>query len=81
MTVTVRFFALLRDKVGAAQARANLPAGATVADAAAWVAERHPEAAGILRRCAFAVNLERANAGHSLQDGDEVAMLPPVSGG
>jgi MoaE-MoaD fusion protein len=73
MTVTVRLFAGLREQVG--WSRRELEA-ATVADV--WPAlGLGDEPAGLL----YAVNREYAERGRELADGDEVALIPPVSGG
>lgn len=74
-------FAVLRDIVGAPRLVLELGEGATVADAVAALAERHPalgSAAGSLR---FAVDEEFVDAGHALRSGNTLALIPPVSGG
>ena len=81
MTVTVKLFALLRDRAGTAEASLDLPAGATVADAADHLGGRFPAAAAMLPRVAFAVNREYVPRTTELHDGDELAVIPPVSGG
>src|SRR5207249_10832521 len=78
MRVRLRFFAVLREQMGASSARA-VPAGTTVG--ALWrsvVAER-PELDAIPVR--FAVNQTYVEASHRLAEDDEVAVFPPVSGG
>ena len=81
MTVRVRFFALARDRFGADVMSLDLPNGATVAAARQALAERHPHAADWLPTVAFAVNRSYARPTDALADGDELAVLPPVSGG
>jgi MoaE-MoaD fusion protein len=81
MRVTVRFFAILRDKAGATEAEIDLPAGATVSTAATAIAKRFPAIAGFVPRIAFAQNREYVQATQPLQDGDELALIPAVSGG
>jgi molybdopterin converting factor subunit 1 len=76
--VRLRFFAALRERMGAARSETLAP-GTTVG--ALWrslVAER-PELARFQVR--FAVNEEYVGASHRLRDDDEVAFVPPVSGG
>ena len=81
MRVTVKLFAILREKAGTGELALELPAGSTVADAAKAVVARFPAAADFSRRVAYAVNQAYASAQTTLQAGDEVAMIPPVSGG
>ena len=74
MRVTVRFFAGLRERTG--RARLELDDVARVADV--WPAlDLGDEPPGLL----YAVNRESVERGHELADGDEVALIPPVSGG
>jgi molybdopterin converting factor subunit 1 len=78
MRVRLRFFAALREQMGARGER-NVKSGATVE--ALWrslVAER-PELAAVPVR--FAVNETYVEPSHRLAEGDEVAFFPPVSGG
>ncbi|MDX6476291.1 MAG: MoaE-MoaD fusion protein [Gaiellaceae bacterium] len=73
MTVHVRLFAGLRERAGWSQRDVD---AATVADV--WTAlELGEEPAGLL----YAVNKEYAERDRALVDGDEVALIPPVSGG
>jgi molybdopterin synthase sulfur carrier subunit len=81
MNVTVKLFAVLRDKAGVAELRLPLPVGASVSDAMEVVLQRHPELSPFAKRVAFAVNLSRVDGQTVLKDGDELALLPPVSGG
>lgn len=60
----------------------ELPAGgSTLAELWGTLAERHPSLAPMRDTLAFAVNGEYARMGDPVADGDEVAVLPPVSGG
>ena len=81
MTVTVHLFAVLRDRAGVGSCELPLPDGATVAAAAAALAERFPGLGGAVPRVAYAVNREYAATTTVLHDGDELALIPPVSGG
>jgi molybdopterin converting factor subunit 1 len=81
MTVTIRLFAILRDKAGVAEMPLKVSEGATVAEAMELILRQHPELTPIAKRVAFAVNLTRVHAEMVLKDGDELALLPPVSGG
>jgi molybdopterin converting factor small subunit len=81
MTVRVKLFAILRDKAGVAELPLGLPDGASVADAMETLAGRLPGLRPHLTRAAAAVNLARATPDTILNDNDELALLPPVSGG
>ena len=74
--ITVRLFAGLRERAGSAGRTLELPEGATVGDVWAPL-ELGDEPSGLL----YAVNKEYAAASVALADGDEVAVIPPVSGG
>ena len=76
MEVVVRLFAGLRERAGTGERRLELPAGSCVADV--WAPLELGELpAGLL----YAVNREYATADAPLSAGDEVALIPPVSGG
>ena len=81
MTVTVRLFAILRERAGTDQVRLEVPSGASVASCAERVGERIPAIRELLPRVAFAVNRTYVKADATLSDGDELALIPPVSGG
>lgn len=70
-----------RELVGAREIHVDLPAGATVDDAWAALVALHPALASGRASVRFAVNGEYAGPETALADGDEVAMIPPVSGG
>lgn len=77
----VRLFARARDLAGADVLDVPLPAGATVRDLRLRLAKVCPRLAGLLERCALAVDNEFADDALPLPPGAEVAVLPPVSGG
>ena len=81
MTITLRLFAIVRDRVGRPEVALELPEEATVAAAAEALAKQHPAVKDFLRRVAYAVNREYVPPTTRLRDGDEVAIIPPVSGG
>jgi molybdopterin converting factor subunit 1 len=81
MTFEVRLFARAKDLAGAESVRVELPQGATVADLRRRLAAERPALAGLLKRCAIAVNDEFAEDALTLPHPAEVAVLPPVSGG
>jgi molybdopterin converting factor subunit 1 len=59
----------------------DVNASATVGDLRRQLADAHPALADLLSRSALAVNRTYASDRHSLQGGDEVAVIPPVAGG
>lgn len=81
MTVTVRVFARLRDVVPASGLVRDVPEGATVEAVWQQIADQYPAAAAMRAALAVAVNAEFARFTTPVRDGDEVAFLPPVSGG
>lgn len=81
MRVSVRLFGQIREAVGAKELQVQLPEGATAAELRALLVEKHPEFGGLGARLRVSVNRELAPDETRLADGDEVAFLPPVSGG
>jgi molybdopterin converting factor subunit 1 len=81
MKIRVLFFAHYRETVPGGQLELELPDGATVADAAAVLSERDARLNGILDRTRVAVAADFAEPDTPLKDGDELAFLPPMSGG
>ncbi|MEZ4332927.1 MAG: molybdenum cofactor biosynthesis protein MoaE [Myxococcota bacterium] len=79
--ITLRLFGSLRESVGESHRIVELEAGARVADLRDWLADRSPLVGQLGDRLAASVNLEIADSGRVLRDGDEVAFLPPVAGG
>jgi molybdopterin converting factor subunit 1 len=80
MHVSVRLFAGLRERAGTDRVQVELPDGARVADVLAAMAST-PVGALRPRECVVAVNREYADADEPVRAGDEVALVPPVSGG
>jgi molybdopterin converting factor subunit 1 len=81
MLITVRLFARLRELAGASELKRELPDGATALAAWRALAAEFPAMAPYERTVSCAVNEEYARMTAALHDGDEVAFLPPVSGG
>ena len=81
MRVTVRLFAKLRDIAGSGELSRDAPAGATVVDVWRGLVTEFPEMARYESSMTSAVNAEYARMGTAIADGDEIAFLPPVSGG
>ena len=81
MRVTVRLFARLRDVVGAGELARDVTSGASVGTLWRQLVVDYPGLAGYERSISSAVNADYAQRDHVLREGDEVAFLPPVSGG
>jgi len=81
MRVTVRLFARLRDITGTAELARPVDENATVRTVWDGLVREFPELDAYERSISTAVNADYARMTDRLKDGDEVAFLPPVSGG
>lgn len=81
MSVRVLFFASIADLAGARQIAVEPERGLTVGELRRRLEKEYPKLAGKLGKCAAAVNQAVVGADGPVADGDEVAFLPPVSGG
>jgi molybdopterin converting factor small subunit len=81
MTIKLLYFAALRDVFGRGEEFLELPAESTLAELGERLALRTPGLRPHLASLAWGLNLEFAGPQSKIQDGDEVALLPPVSGG
>jgi molybdopterin converting factor subunit 1 len=81
MRVTVRLFARLRELAGSGELMREVPANATVGTIWAELVSEWPELAPYERSISCAVNADYSRFTVAVSDGDEVAFLPPVSGG
>jgi molybdopterin converting factor subunit 1 len=81
MTVTVWFFAWLREIVGMEVSRLELPNGSDGHTLKAVLEQHHAGLRGLLDTCRLAVHLEYRSWAAALQHGDELYVIPPVSGG
>jgi molybdopterin converting factor subunit 1 len=82
MEISVRLFAVLRERAGSDSVRLEVPEGATVAEAMEELRGQPGLAEPLERmRVAMAVNREYAGPETALEPGDELALVPPVSGG
>jgi molybdopterin converting factor subunit 1 len=79
--VTIRLFARLREIAGASELTRRIPDEAVANDAWLALVAEFPALADYTRSVSCAVNEEYARLTATLHDGDEVAFLPPVSGG
>ena len=81
MRVTVRLFARLRDLAGTGELVRDVPDAATVHTVWNALTAEMPSLAQYERTMSVAVNAEYARMAAAVHDGDEVAFMPPVSGG
>jgi molybdopterin converting factor subunit 1 len=80
MKVRVLFFAYLRERSGVREATIHFPEGATVEDVWRGLVARYDRLPAEAPP-RFAVNRLYVDKGHPLHDNDELALIPPVSGG
>jgi MoaE-MoaD fusion protein len=81
VAIDVLLFGPLADLAASPKVRCFVPEGARVEDLLARLRERHPALGPRLASAAVAVNLAYVARDHALAPGDEVALIPPVSGG
>ena len=81
MRLVVQLFARARDLAETERLSVELPAGANVAELRSAIVEQVPELASLLAVSAVSVNHDFATVAVVLLDSDEVAIIPPVSGG
>jgi len=79
--VTVLYFAVVRERLGVERDEVEVPAGAMVRDLLMMLRASRPALAELLPAVRVSVNQEFRDEGFALHDGDEVALIPPVSGG
>jgi molybdopterin converting factor subunit 1 len=81
MRVTVRLFARLRDLAGSGELVRDVPAPATVQTIWKGMVKEFPALAEYERSMSVAVNADYSRMTTPVSEGDEVAFMPPVSGG
>jgi len=81
MRVTVRLFARLRDIAGASELARDIDSGATIGSVWRQLVAEYPALGPYERSISSAVNADYARMDTPLAEGDEIAFLPPVSGG
>ena len=81
MRVTVRLFARLRDLAGAGELIRDVPSGATAHQVWNDLVLEWPGLRDYEKTISVAVNAEYARMSADVRDGDEIAFMPPVSGG
>jgi sulfur-carrier protein len=81
ITITVKLFAAYQEAYGVPDLTLELPVGTTVEQVRERLISEHPQLEQWRDLTRFGVNLEFADPGAVLQAGDEVVLIPPVSGG
>ncbi len=81
MNVTVRYFAIMREHLGKSDEALYVPDGTTAGEIFSLAIRDAPRLAGLERAVMVMVNEEYVDPDHPLREGDEVALIPPVSGG
>ncbi|MBE9078298.1 MoaD/ThiS family protein [Romeria aff. gracilis LEGE 07310] len=81
ITIHLKLFAAYQEAVGAAEQTLVLPFGTTVAAVCDRLISEHPELARWRDLTRFGVNLQFVEPDTVLAEGDEVVLIPPVSGG
>lgn len=81
MKISVLFFGVLKDLIGRSTEKIDLPDGAPVRELLLYYAQRTPRFEAMMPSVAIAVNQEYSGVERALHEGDEVGLLPPVSGG
>ena len=81
MRISVLFFASARELAGCSELALDVPAGCTAAAALELLLERFPALAPLCSSLQVAVNQRYAPPDTPLAEGDELALIPPISGG
>ena len=81
MKVTVRYFAAHREATGVADEVLDVPEGTSVTELMEELMRRHPDLVDLRRDTVISVNKGIGTGDIGLQDGDDVALFPPISGG
>lgn len=81
MHVTVRYFAIMRERMGIAVEQRPLPDDTTAGEVFRLVTADYPELSGLERSVMVMVNETYADRDQLIRDGDDIALIPPVSGG
>ena len=81
MKIELLLFATAKDLFGQSKINVELPERATVVELKAALVQLQPDAAVLIGRCAFSVDQQYASDSTALQPEQEIAIIPPVSGG
>ena len=81
MNLTVRFFATLKDRVGASTVNIDVPNSTSVENLLSALVKEYPALKGSLTSVVVAVNQQFTDTDQNLSTEDEIVLFPPVSGG
>lgn len=81
MKIKVKLFAVLREKVGDSVVIMDVPKFSTVADVVNELKVKYPMLDPFVDHVMFAVNTEYVQDTYQIKNSDEIALIPPVSGG
>lgn len=81
MNVTIRYFAIMREHLGKSVEEIDVPEGTTAGEIFQIAIRDVPRLSSLERAVMVMVNEDYVEPDHPLQDGDEVALIPPVAGG
>jgi len=81
MKVRIKFFAILRERVGSGEITKEIREGSTIGELWEGLKKEYPKLAPVEMRLLYAVNQNYVSADHVLKEKDEVVFVPPVSGG
>lgn len=81
ITITLKLFAVYQETLGLPEKQLELPAGSSAGDVLNRVIEAHPQLAQWQDLTRFGLNLQFVESTALLHSGDELVLIPPVSGG
>jgi sulfur-carrier protein len=81
LKISVKLFAVYQETFGTPELQLEFPAATTVGEVLAWAIAKHPQLAAWQDITRFGINMQFVEPDTPLQDGDEVVLIPPVSGG
>ena len=81
MQITIKLFALMREKAGTDTIPLEVPAGAAVTQALAALMCRYPMLGPYIANTRFSLHMDFVDPETTLAEGDELVLIPPVSGG
>lgn len=81
ITITLKLFAIYQEALGVPEKALTLPMGYTAGDVRDLLLTEHPQLAPWKDLTRFGINLQFAEESTPLQEGDELVLIPPVSGG